>query len=105
MSKVKYHFFAFVSFVLAFITGVAWLNNVYLLMQWNPNDGKGVTYFGFIKCLDWSAVDFSTVATFVPFMGFLLIGIGSSDLAEKRAIFPSIFRFLRYIMISRERSD
>lgn len=95
MSKVKYYFFAFVSFVLAFITGVAWLNNVYLLLQWNPNDGKGVTYFGFIKCLDWSAVDFSTVATFVPFMGFLLIGIGFIRLSREKGNISEYFPFFK----------
>lgn len=58
------------------LTGLAWYNNIRVALQWNPNDGHGGTYLGPVSWLDWSAVDFSTASTFIPFFGVLLIAAG-----------------------------
>lgn len=61
--------------VAALFSGLAWYNNVSVAAQWNPSTGYSADYHGPIPWLDWSSVDFSTVSTFIPFFGFVLITI------------------------------
>jgi len=65
---------AFVFGVVAIFAGIAWYNNIWIALQWQPIIGK--EYRGPIPWFDWAAVDFSTITTFIPFCGFVLIVIG-----------------------------
>jgi len=65
-----------ISAVAAVFTGLAWYNNTCIALQWNPANGHSQEYHGPISWLDWSGVDFSTVSTFIPFFGLVLITIG-----------------------------
>ncbi len=88
-----------VFFLLAFYSMLAWINNLSVARQWHHDvvqksekvakkNGDGKTdksskkekeekvYKGPMSYLDWTCVDMTTVSTFVPFLGFLLIGIG-----------------------------
>lgn len=81
------------------VSGLAWLNNVAISIEWYQDIQKGKIYkivsteaelkeadnqkieakiySGLIPQLAWwSKVDISTVTTFIPFLGFLLITIG-----------------------------
>jgi hypothetical protein len=62
--------------VASVFAGLAFYNNVHVALQWDPSHGSTRTYAGPISWLDWSAVDFSAVTTFVPFFGLAMITVG-----------------------------
>jgi len=68
--------FAVIFAIASFFSGLAWYNNVCVAAQWNPTSGYSTDYNGPISWLDWTSVDFSTISTFIPFFGFVLISIG-----------------------------
>lgn len=88
------------------LAGLAWLNNVMVAIQWNPKDAPSKIYHGPISLLDWSAVDFSTVTTFVPFLGFLLIAVGFFSIAKAKRntnvseYFPFLFKPYNSVTVS-----
>lgn len=59
------------------IFALLWGNNVVSSLRYHSALFAGRTgeasASGFCSCLDWSAIDVSTVTTFVPFFGFLLM--------------------------------
>jgi len=61
--------------VLAVYAGLAWINNVCIVTQWDPQSPNKV-YHGPMRYFDVYAVDFSTATTFIPFFGFGLIAAG-----------------------------
>ena len=72
--KISYILFA-VLLIPVFFAALAFFNNVVIALQWDPSTHNKV-YQGPIHRLDWSAVDFSTVTTFIPFYGLLMVAIG-----------------------------
>jgi len=60
--------------------GFLWCNNLVSSLRYHGALFAGrtgeATVTGFCPCLDWSAIDVSTVTTFVPFFGFLLMFLG-----------------------------
>lgn len=73
------------SLAMTVIAGLAWFNNICIVRlwyldltspAWSLTATAGKNYNGPIPALDWSAVDLSTVSTFIPFFGFLLITLG-----------------------------
>lgn len=89
------------------VAGLAFFNNAVLLARWirafraaGGDAGKmqeGVD--GIIPWLNWSAVDYSCVSTFIPFFGLLLFTValarcmaGKASCTEEYFIFPSYDR-------------
>ena len=55
---------------------MAVINNITVLLQWRPHH-IGVEYHGWLRWLDWSAVDYSAAATIVPLaaLGQIICGL------------------------------
>ena len=83
--------------VLAILTGMAWYNNVMIARQWTPENGHGSTYVGPLTSFNWTAVDFSTVSTLIPFVGFCFISAGflRIALAKENQPAPEHFPFYK----------
>ena len=74
------------SLALTVVSALAWINNLYVVKAWYLDLSQGEifqksgpseqliskVYHGPFKSLDWTAVDLSTITTFIPFFGFLL---------------------------------
>jgi hypothetical protein len=82
--------------------GLAWFNNICIVRlwyldltspEWSLTVASGKTYSGPIPALDWSAVDFSTVSTFIPFFGFLMITLGFLRIIRGQKGFSEDFPF------------
>lgn len=69
---------------LAILSGLAFVNNAFVVVRWwrafKAAGGDAAqmpdTLSGIVPWLDWTAVDYSCVTTFVPFLGFLLLSHG-----------------------------
>ena len=86
------------------VTGLAWFNNICIVRlwyldltspEWSLTAASGKTYSGPIPILDWSAVDLSTVSTFIPFFGFLMITLGFFRILKGKKGFSEDFPFFR----------
>lgn len=97
MKRQVINFVGLCLIVLTVIAGLAWYNNVKVLLQWNPLDSFETKYYGPISWLNWSVVDYSTVSTFVPFFGILLTMIGFFRIsnAKKNSDAPEYFPFFK----------
>lgn len=83
---------------------LAFLNNVVVLWRWAVNfvtmtgaktsETTTITH-GCFRWLDWSAVDLSTVTTFIPFFGFALITLGFWRMYRNTAQMDDDFPFFR----------
>lgn len=70
--------------ILTVFAGLAFINNISIVARWwgrflasnGDATALGTSITGIIPWLDWSAVDYSCVTTFIPFTGFLLCTIG-----------------------------
>lgn len=96
--------------VIAVISGLAWLNNICVAKEWYGDVRKGKVYkivrteaevekadaqkikakvyHGPVKWLSWASVDMSTVSTFIPFFGFLLIAIAFGRILIWKVVSP-----------------
>lgn len=88
----------------ALISLLAWINNLVVLWRWAQNfitmtESKTSEttriVAGCFKWLDWSAVDLSTVTTFIPFFGFSLITLGFWRIYRNTAQIDDDFPFFR----------
>lgn len=104
MRKGMVWFLAVLFTVLSVVSCAAWLNNVYIatnvhktLLETKTLPENSDSRIGFITQLDWTAVDYSTVTTFVPLMGFVLIAIGFFRLTtvKKDERMPEHFPFYK----------
>lgn len=109
------------------VTGLAWLNNLWISKGWfwdvfvkgevyrvetkpivesqftGLATGIEVKFYpGLVSWLNWTFVDISTVSTFVPFLGFLLIFIGFCRILGNRKVsgcFPFYKDYHRMMVI------
>jgi gas vesicle protein len=58
------------------LTAIAFINNISIVKQFRFSDGPEASYKGIFPQMDWSAVDYSMVSTFIPFLGMLFITVG-----------------------------
>ena len=92
-----------VSLGLAVLAGLAFVNNVVALVRWwkaflaAGGDTAGVPAHlpGCFAWLDWSAVDFSAVTTFIPFLGFLCLTVAAGRMLRGRRMRAGDFPFFR----------
>ncbi len=88
---------------LAVFAGLAWINNICIALQWSPDTEHRQVYHGLISWLDWASVDFSTISTFIPFFGLVLITVGLERLlffARSHGISENFPFFKSYIPIT-----
>jgi len=100
--KLSFVFFAGTLGVTA-LYGLAWFNNLSVLWRWylrfsdvgGKSDASMVSAPGIISWLDWTAVDLSTVSTFIPFFGSALISLGFYRIWRGTAELSDDFPFFR----------
>ena len=88
---------------LTVLSGLAFVNNVVALVRWwraflaAGGDTAGVPAHvpGIIPWLDWSAVDYSAVTTFIPFLGFLCMTVAAARMLRGRRMRVGDFPFFR----------
>ena len=101
MKRIKLVFVA--SLGLAVLAGLAFVNNVVALARWwraflaAGGDTAGVPAHvpGCFAWLDWSAVDYSAVTTFIPFLGFVCMTAAAFRLVRGRRMRVGDFPFFR----------
>lgn len=89
--------------VLSGLALLAFVNNIVSIVRWWRGflaAGGDSTQFaakapGFIPWLDWSAVDYSAVTTFIPAMGLVFLTRAAWSLLRGRRIRPEEFPFFR----------
>jgi hypothetical protein len=96
--------FVWLSAIATLFSFLAFLNNVVVLWRWAVNfatmtgsktsESTTVTH-GCFTWLDWTAVDLSTVTTFIPFFGFALITLGFWRMYKNTAQMDDDFPFFR----------
>ncbi|MGI5870233.1 MAG: hypothetical protein ACOX9C_12425 [Kiritimatiellia bacterium] len=80
-TRTQAYFSKVVAAILAVVSGLAFANNVVVVARWwqifkavgGDATTMPVVIPGIIPWLDWTAVDYSCVTTFIPFLGFFLI--------------------------------
>ena len=88
---------------LAVLAGLAFVNNVVALVRWwraflaAGGDTTGVPAHapGCFAWLDWSAVDYSAVTTFIPFLGFTCMAVAAGRILRGRRAAVGDFPFFR----------
>ena len=88
---------------LAVLAGLAFVNNVVALVRWwraflaAGGDTTGVPAHapGCFAWLDWSAVDYSAVTTFIPFLGFTCMAVAAGRILRGRRAAAGDFPFFR----------
>lgn len=101
MKRVKALFA--ISLGLTVLSGLAFVNNIVALGRWwkafraADGDTAGVPAHapGCFTWLDWSAVDYSAVTTFIPFLGFLCMTIAAFGMLRGRRMRAGDFPFFR----------
>ena len=92
-----------VSLGLMVLAGLAFANNVVALVRWwqaflaAGGDTAGVPAHvpGCFTWLDWSAVDYSAVTTFIPFLGFLCMTVAAGRMLCGKRMRVGEFPFFR----------
>jgi len=92
-----------VSLVLTAVAALAFVNNVVALVRWwqaflaSGGDSQSVAAHmpGLFPWLDWSAVDYSAVTTFIPLLGFLCLTVSALRLLRGRRMCLEDFPFFR----------
>ena len=101
MKKVKALFVA--SLGLMVLAGLAFVNNVVALVRWwraflaAGGDTTDVPAHvpGCFSWLDWSAVDYSAVTTFIPLLGFTCMAVAAGRMLRGRRMAAGDFPFFR----------
>lgn len=92
------------SAILTLLSGLAFINNVIVLIRWRIDFVKAAgdankissNIGGPIPWLDWSAVDYSCVSTFIPFLGFLLFTLAILRILRGRRMDITTFPFFKF---------
>ncbi len=104
MKRLITLFLAVASLGATLLGALAWFNNIcvtrlwyrdLIAADWNKTTTVGQVYQGPINWLNWSAVDLSTVTTFIPFFGSLLIFLGFIAILRGKEITNADFPFFR----------
>ena len=101
--KIAAYFYLAVSAVLTVFSGLAFLNNIAAIFGWWAafrrfgGDAARVphTSAGILPWLEWSAVDYSSVTTLIPFIGFFLIVLGLTRALAGRPQDTDVFPFFK----------
>ena len=92
-----------VSLALSVLAGLAFINNVVAIVRWwraflaAGGDTAGVPAHvsGCFTWLDWSAVDYSAVTTFIPFLGFACMAVATGRMLRGKRMRAGDFPFFR----------
>ena len=84
-------------------TALAFANNAFAVFNWwkaflaagGDSSKFPASAPGFLKCLDWSVVDYSAVTTFIPALGCLCISLALFRLLRGRRVSAEDFPFFR----------
>ena len=103
MKRAKAGLVFVVSLGLMVMAGLAFVNNVVALVRWwqaflaAGGDTAGVPAHvpGCFTWLDWSAVDYSAVTTFIPFLGFLCMTVAAGRMLCGKRMRVGEFPFFR----------
>lgn len=91
-----------VMFAASVVATLAFVNNVFVLVDWwrsfiaaGGNSAAMEPHHGCIGWLDWSAVDYSAVTTFIPMLGFWCMTAGLYRIVRRRRVRAEDFPFFR----------
>lgn len=91
-----------VSFTLFVFAALAFLNNLAAVVNWwrafaaaGGNSAEMAPVSGFIRWLDWSAVDYSAVTTFIPALGFFCTSLALVRLITRKRVSAQNFPFFK----------
>lgn len=91
-----------VMFAASIVATLAFVNNVVVLVDWwrsfiaaGGNSAAMEPHHGCIGWLDWSAVDYSAVTTFIPMLGFWCMTAGLYRIVRRRRVRAGDFPFFR----------
>lgn len=91
-----------VMFAASVVATLAFVNNVVVLVDWwrsfiaaGGNSAAMEPHHGCIGWLDWSAVDYSAVTTFIPMLGFWCMTAGLYRIVRRRRVRVEDFPFFR----------
>ena len=91
-----------VMFAASVVATLAFVNNVVVLVDWwrsfiaaGGNSAAMEPHHGCIGWLDWSAVDYSAVTTFIPMLGFWCMTAGLYRIVRRRRVRAGDFPFFR----------
>lgn len=101
MNKIRLVFAASAAF--ASLAALAFVNNIVAVVRWwraflaADGDTAGVPAHapGCFAWLDWSAVDYSAVTTFIPLLGFVCLTRATWQIMRKRTVCADDFPFFR----------
>ena len=88
---------------LTFVAALAFLNNIVAIAKWwsaflaagGDSSSVSAKMPGFIPWLDWTAVDYSAVTTFIPLLGLLCLTVSLARLARGKRMRGGDFPFFR----------
>lgn len=102
-TRTRAHVYLSAAAALAVFSGLALVNNLSAVFRWwgeFSGNGGDATLIpdkcpGIIPWLDWTAVDYSCVTTFIPFLGFFLIARGLQKALAGKYQDPESFPFFK----------
>lgn len=102
-TRTRAHLYIVAAAALAVFSGLAFINNISAVFRWwgeFSGNGGDATLIpdkcpGIIPWLDWTAVDYSLVTTFIPFLGFILIVRGLEKALAGKYQDPECFPFFK----------
>lgn len=102
-SRIRLLFITACGLALALFSGLAFVNNISVVAGWwaRFNAAKGgatppeAPLSGIIPWLDWAAVDYSCISTFIPFAGFTLCAAGALSLLRGKGGKSESFPFFK----------
>lgn len=102
-TRTRAYVYIFGAATLAVLSGLALVNNITAVFRWWGEfigNGGDATLIpdkcpGIFPWLDWTAVDYSCVTTFIPFLGFLLIARGLERALSGKYQDPESFPFFK----------
>lgn len=102
-TRTQARIFQAVAAAFAVISGLAFANNVVVVLRWwrafmtSGGDAEQIPdkIAGLLPWLDWTAVDYSCVTTLIPFLGFFLIARNLAHVLRGRHQDPEQFPFFK----------
>lgn len=99
---MKKKFLLFALLALSIVSTLAFVNNIFAIIDWwrsflaaGGNSAAMEPHHGCISWLDWSAVDYSAVTTFIPMLGFWCMTSGLVKILRRQRVKVEDFPFFK----------
>ena len=99
---MKKRILLFIMSAISLIATLAFVNNIFAIVDWwrsfiaaGGNSAAMEPHHGCISWLDWSAVDYSAVTTFIPMVGFWCMTAGLFKITRRKRVKVENFPFYK----------